>query len=266
MMRFIVIDLETTSQEPEQAQVVEWAAIEMAQPWFGEHADHKEHGGLVRPLISIPPETSAVHHIIDADVAESPNWELESTRLIAIADDPEVIGVAHNATYERTVLAPLNLRCRWLCTYKAALRVWPEAPRHGNEALRYWLGYGTGRRYEQQPHSAMHDARVTALILGELLQKAELEDMLRWTDEPAMLPRCPIGQYRDWLWAQVPIDFLEWILYRARDMREDIRFCANAEVDRRVKEYGREREAAAAATAPAGTAVVEEADDSDIPF
>src|SRR5262245_25865334 len=28
----------------------------------------------------------------------------------------------------------------WLCTYKSALRAWPDAPRHSNSVLRYWLG------------------------------------------------------------------------------------------------------------------------------
>jgi exodeoxyribonuclease X len=165
-----------------------------------------------------------------------------------------VIAVAHNAEYERFVLAkhdPLA-GLQWLCTYKAALRVWPDAPGHSNEVLRYHLGLGTGRRFPQAPHSALHDARVTAALLRELLAAGtSIEDMLRWTNEPALLPTCPLGDWRGRPWAEVDESFLLWILRKIFD-REDVRFCAKAELDRREKER--------AAEAPAPVA------DDEVPF
>ena len=256
MTHFVVVDLETTSREPEKAHVVEFAAVVAHPPWF-DHQQPEYFGGLVRPPISIPSETSAIHHIIDADVADMATWEQVSPILVGLLSQDGVIAVAHNAHYERTVLASLNLSVPWLCTYKAALRIWPDAPSHSNEALRYWRGLGTGRRGQQAPHSARHDAEVTLALLHELLASgAVIEDMLRWTDEPALLPRCPIGDYRGLPWSEVPDSFLNWILYKARDMREDIRFCAKTEVDRREAE----RVAAQKARSQEATA------DDDAPF
>lgn len=234
--RFIVVDLETTDRDASKAHVVEWATVEMLAPLL-DGASTRAHESLVRPPIAIPPETSAVHHIIDSDVQDAPTWETESARVGLLLGGEGVIAVAHNAEYERTILGALAPHTPWLCTYKAALRVWPEAPAFGNEALRYWLGFGSGRHAVQAPHSALHDALVTSHILGELLKHAKVEDMLAWTNEPALLPRCPIGQYRDWLWPEVPRDFLEWILYKARDMREDLKFCARNEIARRDDEW-----------------------------
>lgn len=250
--RFVVIDLETTSREPEEAHIIEWAAVVLEPEWFGA-GGRAEHTGLVRPPIPIPPETSAVHHIIDADVAAAPCWDVESRKLISLLT-AGTIAVAHSADNDRSFLAQTPLpEVPWLCTYKAALRVWPDAPAHSNEALRYYLGFGTGRRGAQAPHSALHDAQVTALILGELLKQAKLDDMLAWTKELALLPRCPIGAYRGLPWPEVPADFLEWILYKARDMREDIKFCAKTELERRQK-------------AAAQSRVVVGADEDDEPF
>lgn len=259
---FVVVDLESTNREPADAHIVEWAAIVVMPPWFGE-GGMEERGALVRPPVPIPPETSAVHHIVDADVASAASWESEWPYVKALlAPDGTVgerIAVAHNAEYERELLSkhdPMVSALRWLCTYKAALRVWPDAPGHSNEVLRYFLGLGTGRAAGQAPHSALHDARVTTQILGELLRAGtSIEDMLKWTTEPALLPTCPIGVWRGKKWDEVDHGFLDWIIYKARDMREDIKFCAKAEIQR--------REQARAAARPA---TVSADDDDEVPF
>ena len=251
---FVVIDLETTDREPENAHIVEWAAVRTEPEWFGTGRRMDVHGGLVRPPVAIPVETSAVHHIIDSDVSDAPTWDEEQEKLIALLAPAGVIAVAHNAEYERTMLTkhcPQLPQLTWLCTYKAALRVWPDCPSHSNECLRYFLGYGRGRKVHQAPHSARHDAEVTTNILNDLLRKATLEDMLKWTNEPALLPRCPIGEWRGRKWEEVDHGFLNWILYKARDMREDIKFCARAELERRENE-SRRVAAARQATATAG--------------
>lgn len=261
--RFVVVDLETTSREPADAHVVEWAAIVVTPAWFDGNAVRDGFGGLVRPPVAIPPETSAVHHITDADVLEAPTWAQASPALATMLSHPGTVAVAHNAEYERKVLAPLDVPVPWLCTYKAALRVWPDAPGHSNETLRYWLQMpGTGRNAGQAPHSASHDALVTCGLLEELLKKAKLEDMLAWTNEPALLPTCPIGDWRGRKWAEVEASFLMWILRRITD-RPDLVFCAQKELDRREEEYQqaqRARSSLAAATADGS------GEDDDQPF
>lgn len=226
---------ETTDREPEKAHVVEWAAILLTPPWF-DHGGERYFGGLVKPPVPIPAETSAVHHITDADVAEKPSWAQESQVLAHLVSHEGVIAVAHNANFEREVLGKVGVKPRWLCTYKAAVRVWPDAPGHSNEILRYFLGLGTGRRAPQAPHSASHDAQVTAQLLDELIRAGtSIDDMLAWTEQPALLPVCPLGDWRGRKWAEVDEGFLQWILRKIHD-REDVRFCAQAELERRSNE------------------------------
>jgi exodeoxyribonuclease X len=252
--RFVVVDLETTGFEPGSAHIIEYAAKVIEPPWFG-HERCVEITDLVKPPVPIPPETSAIHHIIDSDVAKCREWAWESQFLVDQFAEPGAIGVAHNANFERGFLAPLNLNCRWLCTYKASLRVWPDAPSHSNEALRYWLGLGTGRAGKQAPHSALHDTRVTAQILEQLLKHANVDDMIKWTDEPALLSRCPIGDWRGRPWNEIEQSFLRWILSKEGSMREDVVFCARTEILRREDEAEKERKANA-----------QQSEDSDVPF
>lgn len=245
--RYIAVDLETTSREPAQAHVVEWAAYVAHDPLHNHQGTM--HGSLVRPPIPIPPETSAIHHIIDEDVEHFAGWDYHSLFLRELFSRmPDSLAVAHNVDMERQVLAPLEIPCRaWVCTYRAALRVWPDAPSHSNEGLRYWLKLGGGRKAYNRPHSAGHDAVVTAQIFEKLLEAStSVDDMIQWTNEPALLPRCPIGDWRGQPWADVDEGFLHWILRKIFD-REDVRFCAQRELNRREEEWRRqaqERQAA----------------------
>lgn len=235
--RFVICDFETTSREAAEAHVVEWAALVVYPPWF-DTPDREEHGGLVRPPIRIPAETSAIHHITDADVANAPTWKTQSVLLAELLGQVGTVAVAHNADYERTIIdnTPYMPTATWLCTYKSALRVWPDAPGHSNETLRYFLGHGTGRSQPQAAHSAAHDARVTAAILSELLKAATVYDMLRWTNEPALLPRCPIDDWRGAPWAAIESSFLIWIISKSATMRTDVVYCAQTELNRREAE------------------------------
>lgn len=227
-----VIDLETTGREPTEAHVIEWAYC-----ITDENTNWTAKEGMVKPPVLIPPETSAIHHIIDADVAEAPDWGAESYRLSDVIRELNPVAlVAHNTDMERHFIEPLAQGVPWICTYRAALRAWPEAPSHSNEGLRYYLGLPRlGRRYFQQAHSAAHDTMVTAQILRRLLLHVRVEDMIIWTDEPAKLPRCPIGDYRGLPWNEVPSDFLSWTLSKP-DMRKDVVFCARAELKRRYEQ------------------------------
>lgn len=233
---FLIVDLETTNREPEQAHVLEWAIIPTADLFSPEKRGEISFG-FVRPPVPIPPETSAVHHIVDRDVEGAPSWYEDTSVTIKTMIDSyrpvlQAI-VAHNTAMERMFIEPLAVGIPWLCTYKAALRVWPDAPGHSNEALRYWLKLPhLGRAYEQRTHSAIHDARVTLGILERLTLAATVSDMVRWESEPTMLPRCPIGEYRNLPWSEVPSDWLSWALSKPT-MREDVVFCAREELKRR---------------------------------
>lgn len=239
---YMVVDLETTDREPGNAHVVEAAIVVM----FG--ADVLYHQSwLFKPPVPIPAQTSAVHHIIDADVEHTPAWEEAAPRLTELfrgaAAKNRLVLAAHNADVEKHFIDKLAPGAEWICTYKCALRSWPDAPSHSNEGLRYFLKFpGIGRSYRQQPHSALHDANVTTLLLRELLTRHDIETLLQWSRDGAVLPRCPIGKYRDLKWEDIPFDYLEWIVYKATDMRADVLNTAKLEIDRRRREWESQRE------------------------
>jgi exodeoxyribonuclease X len=122
-----IIDLETTGLEPCD-EVVEVGAIDLDCD-SGEICNFGSQ--TIRPRNPIPPQASAVHHITDADVADAPIWEdvwpqFFNADVVAFA--------AHNANFESRWLNEQILGGRPLiCTYKAALRIWRDAPGHTNQ-------------------------------------------------------------------------------------------------------------------------------------
>lgn len=223
-----LIDFETTDVDPKKAVPVEVAIIQdkVDFPVF-------EYVGLINPEMPIPVETSAIHHITNDDVATAYNWTYTKQYLADIFRDrtPIPIFVAHNAAYEKEVLGDF-VPVIWICTYKCALRIWPEAPNHKNETLRYYLGQGTGRKGFQKTHSARHDCVVTLGLLKALLEHATIEQLVEWTEQPAKLPRVPFGMHRGKKWDEVPESYFAW-MFKQSDMNPDVIHCAKEEMARR---------------------------------
>jgi exodeoxyribonuclease X len=206
-----VVDLETTGFEPAPAlgghMPVElgWCDVHGGRDLLGapSFADGVTIGApqarLVRPGRPIPPETSAVHHLVDDDIAGAEPWRQEMIRCFG-GVTPKVAFAAHSAQMERKWCTPELVGPEpWICTYKCALRAWPEAPGHGNQVLRYWLAQqgltdGLDRALAAPAHRAGPDAYVTAFLLRALLAAHPVETLLAWSEEPAVLIRVPFGK------------------------------------------------------------------------
>ena len=111
-----------------------------------------------------------MHHLIDEDLAFAPQLD-EVLDQFKGAD----AYVAHNADFERSFLEHLLGDALWACTYKCALRIWPDLPAHNNQALRYRLGFVNPfgiDRHTLSPHRALSDAIVTAAVFMEITKHA----------------------------------------------------------------------------------------------
>lgn len=225
-----VVDFETTGLDPANADVIEvgWVDIE------SDGSMTRPKSILCRPIREIEIEAMAVHHLTEKDVASGVSPDEWRTALSA--DNP-VAFVAHSSKFEASFWP--DAAAPWICTYKSALRVWPDAPRHSNQALRYWLRLGTDQSFDaalaMPPHRAAPDAYVTAYIFAKLLAtegENRLRRMLAWTREPGLLPKVTFGKHFGAKWADVPNDYLDWIS-RQNDMDEDVRFTAADEQMRR---------------------------------
>lgn len=228
-----VIDFETTGMEP-PAEVCEVGKCDL---YLREgETEWKVHPSPISYLCSVkemPPEVRAVHHISLAETQGHAPF-MDGVLWSDCDGDEIAIVAAHNAEFEAKFWGqpPIPI----LCTYKAALRVWPDAPSHSNGALRYWLEdqglLSLNHDIAMPPHRAGPDAYVTAHILKALLGFATARQMVAWTKEPRLLPKCPLGKFRGFAWPDVEAGFLTWMLNQPT-MEDDLKWNAARELDRR---------------------------------
>lgn len=223
-----VLDFEATGTEPD-ALIVEVGTTDL-------NATTREIGATVTQLCRVPlmpPGARAVHHIRAADTAGFPPYDRRCLYEAAVGAGVYA-WAAHNAEFEeRFIIGALPM----FCTYKAALRLWPDAPGHGVFPLLYWLedqgrvSFNLERAHP--PHRAGPDSYATAVLLKAMLDEGLTGRTLReWSAEPRILPRCPIGKYRGLPWAECDWGFLDWILRTITD-DPDLRFNASLELEKR---------------------------------
>lgn len=232
MDRVRVIDLETTGSRPPAHDVCEvgWQDVLLGED--GRWALGEERGArYVNPGRPIPPVTMAVHHIMDDDVVGAPYWREVASDVLR-PEGGVIALAAHRASFEQRFCTPaLSGGARWICTWKCALRLWPDSPSFSNQVLRYWrMPEGLDRDRGLPVHRALPDAYVTAHHLRDMLNVTTVEQLLAWSDEPGLLPRVPSGPDRGKSWLELDREALDRF---ALDRDEDVRFSAATELGRR---------------------------------
>lgn len=231
MQRVRVIDLETAGNGPHDVCEIGWQDV--AQDADGQwRVDDAARGSqLINPGRPISPETMAVHHILDADVAGAPFWKDAAPEVLR-PDGGVAALAAHRASFEQRYCTPkLAGAAPWICTWKCALRLWPHLTSFSNQMLRYQrMPQGLVHQLGLPAHRALPDAYVTAHHLRDMLNVASLEQLLAWSAEPGLLPRVPTGAHRGKAWDQLDGDAL---LTLAKDRDRDLRFSAETELRRR---------------------------------
>lgn len=214
------IDFETTGipTEADPQAIVEIGAVDIMIDGTAQPVMSQTFSTLCNPGRPIPHEAMAVHHITDAMVADA------AGNLGNIMGDGVDYYCAHNADYERQFFDPGT---PFICTYKVALRLWPEAASHGLQFLRYHLNLPVVTALAFPPHRAGPDAYLGAALMVHIIEdgRTGLEEMVRWSSGPALLPRINFGKHKGSKWEDAPTDYLDWIVNKS-DMDRDVK--ANA--------------------------------------
>ena len=225
-----VLDTETTGLDPANGAVVEFAAC-VVQMTDGAWAPSEVFSRFVHPGMPIPPESSAIHHIVDADVADAAPLAhvLDAFGLwLASRGITPALFAAHNAPFDRGFLGPLAQKypeVSWLCTQQLAHHLLPGLPSYSNQALRYRLqlappfALATSCGGRTDPHSAAGDAIVTASLLCHELGLARtrlpevrgLRQLAQHAAAPYLIERIPFGKHKGEAFADLPTDYLDWL-------------------------------------------------------
>lgn len=244
-MRLRVVDLETSGGD-RTSEIIEVGIVDVVNNGDGWQALPPV-SRLFRPRREISFHAMAVHHLTpDHFSPDDPHCDEYALRdMFGVTRGPEGEGssapkadimVAHSAQFERGFIADTATGALpWICTVKAAKMVWPDAPGHSNQVLRYWRGFRLDPAMADPAHRAGPDAWVTAHILMDLLKEASVDQMLAWTNAPRELSTIPFGKHRRKPWSAAPADYLGWMAAQI-DMEADVVAAAKAELARREQD------------------------------
>jgi exodeoxyribonuclease X len=269
MTEFLVVDTESTGFScAAGAVVVDIGLCRLSWPSCHDQAIDFAESYFIDPGVAIPPEVSAIHHIVNDDVMGAPSWESApaiinsyGARLLGASRRFDFV-VMHNSRHDEQWITPeVTGGLPVIDTLRVARELWPDAPGHSNQVLRYWLAAtgrmhaphgGVDRKYANMAHRAGPDAYVTAHILRAALQHMWVTDhggrtfgemgfadigglgdvsaphiklLHEWSTRPSLLHKVGFGMYKGKLWANIPDNYYEWVLKNIHD-KPDVRFTA----------------------------------------
>ena len=215
-LRVRVIDLETAGSSPSDVCEVGWQDVEQRADGTWQVSAGSRGARFVDPGRPISPGTMAIHHILDEWVVGAGYWR-DVAPAVLRPDGAVSALAAHRASFEQRFCTPdLTGSADWICTWKCALRLWPDLPQFSNQMLRY-LRRPEGLDHDKglPAHRALPDAYVTAHHLRDMLNTVSLEQLLEEVHHEAELA---LGVY---------------FHHCAIDRDIDIRFSAATEIGRR---------------------------------
>lgn len=208
-----VTDFETTGipNDDEEHSVIESAFVDVC-------AETKNILGstqsLVIPFTEMSIEALATHHISLKEASEiGVSWKV-AYDFLADTGGNTIVYVAHNADFEKQFFNPEG--SLWIDTYKVALVLYPDAPGHGNQVLKYFLGI-ENKAEHHPPHRALPDCLVTAEILLKMAEHKTFNEMIHISKQVPYLTKINFGKHRGEKFENLPKDYLQW-LSSQRDM------------------------------------------------
>jgi exodeoxyribonuclease X len=177
---------------------------------------------LIDPERPIEPGASGIHHITDDMVKDSPTLG----EFMAMHNRPfhrdRLIVAGHNTAFDiRMVAGHLPQQYLKLCTLKLARNVWPTAPDHKLQTLRYMLKLDAG-----EAHSAMGDviACISLMKAACRLKNWNLLDLIASSNQPLSLDSTmPFGKHKGQRLRDVPKSWMAWALKEMKDLDPDLR-------------------------------------------
>lgn len=186
----------------------------------------------------------SVHHITEAEIAGKPMFRdsADKDALQNLLDDYTL--VAHNASYDVDVLERAGVEVTApICTLRLSRNLLPELEQHKLQYLRYYLGIEFAEK--PQVHHALGDVLVLEKVFFKLYEMLKVQNpnkdelalknmMIEISSHPSILYTCKFGKHKGTLWADVPRDYLDWVVNKSDFTDEDVLYTARYYLEKTV--------------------------------
>jgi exodeoxyribonuclease X len=235
-----IVDTETTSLDPEKAEIVEFATAHYDLETWAVQSQ------LFNATNGIPPESSATNQISNRMVAGLPCFDSSKLEQVLEMMGSSLYFVAHNSGYDRKVLANSFLRMGesslaevfgnpdiWICTWRLARRFYQHHytdKLYGQNYLRYKLDLPVEDTVGV--HRAGEDVLVCGVLLERLikdgiefgfidLNQEIIPQLVALTQAPIPVDVWPVGKYKGTPLKDIPSDYYLWSMENQGFLKEN---------------------------------------------
>jgi len=203
--RPIYYDTETTGVKADKDKIIEIAAYD---PY-----NDRSFVSLVNPQMPIPPESTQIHNITDAMVANAPSFAEVGKQFVAFCSGDVALIAHNNDAFDKLFLeaeyarASLELpKWDYVDSLKWARKYRPDLPRHSLQHLREVFGIPPN-----QAHRALDDVMVLHKIFSQLIGDLPMETVLELMRVETTLRHMPFGKHKGLLLQDVPAHYIRWL-------------------------------------------------------
>ena len=204
-MRPIYYDTETTGTKPGKDRIIEIAAYDPVQ--------EKTFVSLINPECPIPPESSAICHITDDMVKDSPLFGSVVEDFVAFCEGDTVLIAHNNDAFDRLFLEDEFQRIKrtlppwkFIDSLKWSRKYRSDLPRHNLQFLREAF-----KIESNQAHRALDDVMVLHQVFSRMIDDLPLATVLELLKAPQQTSRMPFGKHQGKNLADVPKDYVVWL-------------------------------------------------------
>jgi DNA polymerase III epsilon subunit-like protein len=201
---------------------------------IGDEIIHYE---VINPGKKIPPSASALHHITNEMVKESPMFNhSRSLELLEELNTHTNILVSHNAPFDLSMLQKEGITWQGsvIDTLKCSKALMDDLEGYSLQFLRYEC-----RLYRQEkeffenysvvinPHHPLSDGLHTKMMFEYLLDLASMDDLIDMSQKRLLLNRLPFGKYAKKRIEEIATKdpgYLKWMMESLMDLDEDLRY------------------------------------------
>lgn len=203
--RPIFYDTETTGIRTDKDRIVEIAAY--------DPVNEKTFVQLINPGCPIPSEASAIHHIDDAMVANSPPFAVVAAEFLQFCEGDTILIAHNNDSFDQPFLRHEFSRhgvpmpaWKYVDSLKWARRYRPDLPRHTLQFLREIYGIAANNA-----HRALDDVIVLEKVFSFMTDDLPIEKVYDLINQPRELLFMPFGKHQGKPLKELPSDYVCWL-------------------------------------------------------
>lgn len=205
MSNLILLDIEATSVNPAEAEIIELAILNNKKMWCD----------TFKPTKPIPFDVSGVTNIDNCMVEDRPIF---NKSILPNLDFKNSTAVCHNADYDLTIVKKYGIEFKnYICTYRLAWWFYPDLPNHKLGTLRAFFGIPPSKLHRAEADTYLLDLLLVSILENKNIKASEAIEITQIADKE-FYSVWQFGKYKGQKIDVSQISYIHWALSNIQDL------------------------------------------------